>query len=95
MQYLEKNLKSPLPKGLALLAEHWEKIGKAEEVTSATLLRTHSAEVLQNLTTLPQTAKFIIEHLSPTTALINPLGIKVIKQTLLELGLLTEIHLEV
>ncbi len=94
-QYLEKNLKSPLPKSLALLAEQWEKNGKVEEVTTGTLLRTHSAEVLQQLTASPQTAKFVLEQLSPTTALINPVGIKVIKAALLELGLLTEIHLEV
>lgn len=95
LQYLEKNLKSPLPKGLSLLAEQWEKNGKVEEVTTGTLLRTHSAEVLKQLTGDPHTAKFVIEQLSPTTALINPAGIKVIKQSLLELGLLTEIHLEV
>ncbi len=95
LQYLEKNLKSPLPKNLALLAEQWEKNGKVEEVTTGTLLRTHSAEVLQQLVNTPQTAKFILEQLSPTAALINPAGIKVIKGALLELGLLTEIHLEV
>lgn len=95
LQYLDKNLKSPLPKGLVLLAEQWEKNGKVEQVTTGTLLRTHSAEVLQHLTASPQTAKFVIEQLSPTTALINPAGIKVIKAALLELGLLTEIHLEV
>lgn len=95
LQYLEKNLRSPLPKGLALLAEQWEKNGKVEEVTTGTLLRTHSAEVLKKLTGDPHTAKFVIEQLSPTTALINPAGIKVIKQSLLELGLLTEVHLEV
>lgn len=95
LQYLEKNLKSPLPKNLALLAEQWEKNGKVEEVTTGTLLRTHSAEVLQQLTVDPRTAKYMIEQLSPTTALINPAGIKVIKGALLELGLLTELHLEV
>jgi len=95
LQYLEKNLKSPLPKGLTLLAEQWEKNGKVEEVTTGTLLKTHSAEVLQQLTNNPHTAKFVIEQLSPTTALINPAGIKVIKGALLELGLLTEVHLEV
>lgn len=95
VQYLEKNLKTPLPKSLMLLADQWEKHAKVEEVTNVTLLRTHSAEVLQHLVSHPPTAKFIIEQLSPTTALINPAGIKVIKQSLLELGLLTEIHLEV
>lgn len=95
LQYLEKNLKSPLPKNLALLAKQWENNGKVEEVTTGTLLKTHSAEVMQQLTSDPHTAKFVIEHLSPTTALINPAGIKVIKGALLELGLLTEIHLEV
>jgi hypothetical protein len=93
--YLEKNLKSPLPKGLTLLAEQWEKNGKIEEVTTSTLLRTHSAEVMQLLTGNPHTSKFIVEQLNPMTALINPAGIKIIKQSLLELGLLTEIHLEV
>ena len=95
VQYLEKNLKSPLPKNLTLLADKWEKNGRAEEITSATLLRTHSADVMQQLTSHPQTAKFVVEQLSPITALINPAGIKVIKQALLELGLLTEIQLEV
>ncbi|MDP3450486.1 MAG: helicase-associated domain-containing protein, partial [Anaerolineaceae bacterium] len=95
VQYLEKNLKTPLPKSLMLLADQWEKHAKVEEVTNVTLLRTHSAEVLQHLISHPPTAKFIIEQLSPTTTLINPAGIKVIKQSLLELGLLTEIHLEV
>jgi hypothetical protein len=95
LQYLEKNLKSPLPKSLALLAEQWEKIGKVEEVTTGTLLKTHSAEVMQQLTSNPHTAKFVIEQLSSTAALINPAGMKVIKQFLLELGLLTEVHLEV
>jgi hypothetical protein len=95
VQYLEKNLKSPLPKSLTLLAEQWEKNTKVIEVTTGTLLRTHSTEVLQQLTSHPQTAKFIIEQLSPTTALIKSAGIKVIKQALLEQGLLTEIHLEV
>ena len=78
-----------------LLADQWEKHARVEEVTNVTLLRTHSSEVLQHLVSHPHTAKFIIEQLSPTTALINPAGIKVIKQSLLELGLLTEIHLEV
>lgn len=95
VQYLEKNLKSPLPKSLTLLAEQWEKNGKVEEITTGTLLRTHSVEVLHQLTIHPHTAKFIIEQLTPTTALINPAGIKTIKQALLELGLLTEINLEV
>lgn len=95
VQYLEKNLKSPLPKSLILLAEQWEKNGKVEEVTTATLLRTHSPEVLQQLAANPHTAKFVLEQLTPTNALINPAGIKVIKQSLLELGLLTEVHLEV
>lgn len=95
VQYLEKNLKSPLPKSLTLLADQWEKHGKVEEVTTATLLRTHSAEVLQHLVSHPPTAKFVVEQLSTTTALINPAGIKVIKQALIEQGLLTEIQLEV
>ncbi|PKO00007.1 MAG: hypothetical protein CVU43_14610 [Chloroflexi bacterium HGW-Chloroflexi-5] len=95
VQYLEKNLKTPLPRNLMLLADQWEKHARVEEVTNVTLLRTHSSEVLQHLVSHPHTAKFIIEQLSPTTALINPAGIKVIKQSLLELGLLTEIHLEV
>ena len=95
VQYLEKNLKTPLPRGLVLMAEQFEKNGKVEEISTVTLLRTHSAEVMQLLAVNVHTSKFILEQLSATTALINPLGIKTIKQVLLDQGLLTEIHLEV
>jgi len=57
------------------------------------LMRTQRPEILSGLQKDVYIAKFIIEVLSPTTAVINPTGMKVIKKTLLEQGLLAEVNL--
>ena len=95
IQLLEKQQKSPLPSSLVFLAEKWEITGIAAKVEPSTLLRTYTKEIMQNLLENPQTKRYIIELVSPVIALINPLGVKVIKKTLLEQGLLTEVKLEV
>lgn len=92
VQLLERHLKKPLPRALKLLAEKWEKTGRAALFEKQLLLRTKSPEILSGLQNDAHIAKFIIEVLSPTTAVINPTGMKVIKKTLLEQGLLTEVN---
>jgi len=94
VQLLEKQLKKPLPYALTLLSEKWEKTGRAALVEQVVLLRAQSSEILTMLQNNPSTGKYILETLSPTTAVINPGGIKAIKKTLLEQGLLTEVILK-
>ena len=95
VQLLEKQLKSPLPKSLTLLAEKWEQFGLAAKIAPQTLLRAGSPEVLRLLQSDPQTAKVIVEQLTPTVAIINPGGIKLIQKVLVEHGLLAGVNLEV
>ena len=93
VQLLERQLKKPLPRSLKLLAEKWEKTGRAVLFEKQLLLRTQNPEILSDLQNDTHTARFIIEILSPTTAVINPTGMKVIKKSLLEQGLLAEVNL--
>ena len=95
VQLLEKQLKSPLPKSLTLLAENWEKHGAAVKIASHVLLRACSPEVMRILQNDPQTAKVIVELLTPTAAIVNRGGIRTIQKVLIENGLLTEVELEV
>lgn len=95
VQLLEKQLKSPLPKSLTLLAENWEKHGPGAKVASHVLLRACTPEVMRMLQNNPQTAKVIVEILTPTTAIVSRSGVRTIQKVLVENGLLTEVNLEV
>jgi hypothetical protein len=95
IQLLEKQLKTPLPKSLLLLADRWEKHGLEIKFEKRTIFRAQSPEVLQTLQQNTHTAKYILEVLTPTTAIINQQGIKTIRRTLMEQGLLAEVDLEV
>lgn len=92
---LEKQLKTPLPKTLLLMASHWEKNGLEAKIETASLLRTRTPEALTALQQNTHTAKYILEILSPTTAVINIQGKKVIRRTLMEQGILTKVEQEV
>ncbi len=95
IQLLEKQLKSPLPKNLILIANRWEKHALESTMESTTLLRTRTPEIMQVLRQNPQAAKFVLELLNPTTAIINQAGAKALKRALLEQGILSQINLDV
>jgi len=91
VQYLEKQTGKSLPKALVRLGETWGKSGQCTQVEHLYLLRTPQPEILAAMKENPQTGKFIKEILSPTAAIINPAGVKIIKKSLLEQGQLTEV----
>lgn len=95
VQLLEKQLKTPLPKSLLLTAEHWEKHGLEARVEPVSLLRVLKPETLTILQQNNQTAKFIVEILNPTCAIIKSEGLKTIRRTLMEQGILVKVEQEV
>ena len=94
-QLLEKILKSPLPKTLKQVTANFEAHGLEARVESRAFLRVRAPEMLKSLEQNPRTAKWIIEVLNPTTAVINQTGLKAIEAALRELGVLLESDLEV
>jgi len=95
VQLLEKHNKGSIPRSLTLLAEQWEKTGRAAEITEQVILRTKSPEIMQFILGNQNTSKFILEQLSPQVAVINKNGVRNIKKILLDLGYLTDINLDV
>lgn len=95
VQLLEKHNKGSIPRSLTLLAEQWEKTGRAAEIAEQVVLRTSSAEIMQVIMSNQNTSKFIREQLSPQVAIMNKNGVRNIKRYLLELGYLTDINLDV
>ena len=90
IQYLEKQTGKSLPKALVRLGETWGESGQCTQIEHLYLLRTPQPEILAALKENPQTGKYIKEILSPTAAIINPAGVKILKKSLLEQGQLTE-----
>lgn len=91
VQYLEKQTGKSLPKALVRLGEKREDSGQYTQVEQFYLLRTPQPEILAALKENPQTGKYLKEVLSPTVAIINPAGLKILKKSLLEQGQLTEV----
>ena len=95
VQYLEKIIKTPLPKTLALMANRWEKHGLESTIEKKVLLRAAHPEVMLSLQQNARISKFILEVLTPTTVIIDKSGVDLIKKTLIELGILTLVELDV
>ncbi len=95
VQLLEKQLKTALPKTLKLVAANFETHGLEARIEPSVLLRVRTPEMLQSLQQNPRTAKWIVETLNPTTAVISQTGLKAIENTLKELGVLLANDLEV
>ena len=94
IQLLEKQNKTPLPKSLLLMVDQWEKHGLEVKIEHLILLKAMRPQIMELIQNNPRTARFIIEKITPTLAVINPAGVKIIQQALIEQGLLAEVKLE-
>ncbi len=95
LQLLEKYSKTPLPSSFKKLAERWDQRHVEVKMERVTLLRLDDPSILNLLLENPRTARLIREKLTETSIIIETAGMELIKKTLLEAGVLSQIELDV
>lgn len=86
---LQHNSATPLPPALIQALERWEKFGAQAHLQQVTLLRVTSPEILVALRKT-RAARFLGEAINPTTIIIKPGATQIIRDTLAEIGYLTD-----
>lgn len=92
LKLLQHNSVSPLPPALIQALERWEKFGVQAHLQQVTLLRVASPEILTALRR-SRAARFLGEALNPTTVMIKPGAVQIIRDTLAEIGYLTDVQI--
>jgi hypothetical protein len=95
LQLLEKFNKTPLPSSFKKLAERWDQRHVEVKMERVTLVRFDDPSILSLLMENPRTARLIREKLTETSIIIETSGMELIKKTLLESGVLSQIELDV
>jgi hypothetical protein len=86
---VQRSLAHPLPPSIKTALENWEKQGSEVRIQQAILLRVSNPQILSSLQS-GRSARYILEVLSPTSAIIQPGGVEPIRKALLGSGYLTE-----
>jgi hypothetical protein len=89
---LRKFSDGPLPPDLIAALERWEKFGVQASIEPAVLLRVSAPEILTTLRK-SRAARYLGEALSPTTVLVKPGGVHILRSVLAECGYLAEVRL--
>jgi hypothetical protein len=95
LQLLEKNYKDQLPGSFRTLLERWELNGLESTFEKRILLRVKQPEILKKIKLHPRASKLIVEELNPTTAIIEPQGVELLTKIFMEMGILSQVDLEV
>ena len=95
LQLLERTIKTPISSTLKQVIANFDAHGLEARLETRPLLSVRTPEMLQALQQNPRTAKWILNVLNPTTAVINPAGLKAIENFLKDTGILLENDLEV
>jgi hypothetical protein len=90
---LKRHGAGPVPPSLLQALERWESSGTQVKVEAVELLRTTIPEALEALTH-SRASRYVLEVLTPTTALLRPGSVETVMAVLTELGYLTE-HFDV
>jgi len=89
---LKRHLGDSFPPALGLMLERWDSSGTQAHLVSTTLLRVENPEMIEALKNT-RAARYMDEQISPTVMIIKPGGEKIIRQTLAEIGYLTDDNL--
>lgn len=89
---LKKHAAGPLPPPLLQALDRWERQGVQARVEGAVLLRVASPEVMSAVRASPA-ARFLVEELNPTTALVRPGSQEKLVSALAAAGLLAQVRL--
>lgn len=94
LRFLERATAAPVPPLVRTALLRWAERGAEVRLEQGILLRTSSAELLQELLTAPATRPLIGEVLGPQTALVAAANWPRLMRALVERGLLPDVHIE-
>jgi len=94
LSIIQKYGRKPIPVNITKALERWEKYHREAGIEKDVLIKVTSPEILDKLMA-SQAKKYIRSRLNPQTALVDSSGISYLNIALLEIGVFSEIELEV
>ncbi len=91
---INKHARKPLPPNIPQALERWKQHELEAVFEQPVLLRVRSAAIMEQLLA-SRAGKPLLTRLNDTTAVVKPGGVQALKDTLLDLGILADVRLEV